>query len=96
MVDVGEASEVDGHYESWMVVSKRTYKRKGTTSSARTNSTKKSTWQPPFHLPLRNPEWLCTSTSGPTGKQSEPRRDGGFHWRGTDKWAAKPNGYVGT
>ena len=94
VVDSGEAKE-DGSYGPWMVVSKRTYGRKGTTPGTGTDSTRKSTWQPPSHLPPRNPEWLNTLSSGPTGNPSEPRIDGGFHWKVTEKWAAKPNGSVG-
>ncbi|KAK9990555.1 hypothetical protein SO802_025540 [Lithocarpus litseifolius] len=30
-------------------------------------------------------------TSGPTGSQSVPRKDGGYHRRGSDKWTAKPS-----
>ena len=95
VVDSGEATKEDGSYGPWMVVSKRTYGRKGTTPGTGTDSTRKSTWQPPSHLPPRNPKWLNTLSSGPTGNQSEPRIDGGFHWKVTEKWAAKPNGSVG-
>ena len=95
VVDSGEATKEDGSYRPWMVVSKRTYGRKGTTLGTGTDSTRKSTWQPPLHLPPRNPEWLNTLSSGPTGNQSEPCIDGGFHWKVTEKWAAKPNGSVG-
>ena len=94
VVDSGEAKE-DGSYGPWMVVSKRTYGRKGTTPGAGTDSTRKSTWQPTSHLPPRNPEWSNTLSSGPTSMQSEPRIEGGFLWKVTEKWAAKPNGSMG-
>ena len=72
VVDSGEAKD-DGCYGPWMVVSKRTYGRKGTTPGAGTDSTRKSTWQPTSHLPPRNPEGLKTFSNGPMSLQSEPR-----------------------
>nr|POF00629.1 hypothetical protein CFP56_26199 [Quercus suber] len=60
--DVGVSLEVDGHYGPWMVVSKRTYGRKGTKPGVSTKSTRKSTWHSSSHLPPRNPEGLSRST----------------------------------
>lgn len=42
-VDVGDSSQVDGHYGPWMVVERRMYRRKGTKSGVSTNSTRSAT-----------------------------------------------------
>lgn len=100
LADVGESSEVDGHYGPWMVVSRRAYGMKRTNLGVSTNSTNKSTWHSSFHLPQRNLEWGSTLTSGPTAIQSFPRKDakpkeGVYPKRGSEKWALKPSVSMG-
>ena len=79
--EVREATEVDGQYGPWMVVSRRTNGRKGTKPNFSTEHTEISSRAGAAQLPPKNLDWRGMSSNSTDHSQSMLRR-GSLHGAG--------------